>query len=182
MITKYRKIAQICVTLAILSLPLSAKEDRFYMLPYEQDAALLALKNALKSAKSEIKISIYSFTYNDIAKILRDVAKKGVKVYVIYDKESNANNKHSTIGYLAKYNNISVCLLSGLRATNGKYYGIMHQKMAIIDGQTLIIGSANWSKNAFDNNFETLLVSHNANFIQKALNAYEKMSHICSGF
>lgn len=157
-------------------------KEVLYMLPYEQKEALNALKSALKGAKSEINISIYSFTHNDIAKILRDSAKRGVKVQIIFDKESNANNKGSTIGFLAKYNNIAVCLLSGLPSQNKRYYGIMHQKLAIIDRELLLLGSANWSKNAFENNFETLLISDNSALVSKALKAFERMRHACAGF
>ena len=159
MYQKLRKLLFLCFFMGIFSLYAFAK-DSFYMLPYEQTIALNALKNTLKNAQSEIKISIYSFTYNDIAKILRDSAKRGVRVYIIYDKESNMNNNASTLGYLAKYNNISVCLLSGMRAKNKNYYGIMHQKMAI----------------------ETLLISHNEDFVAKALQGYDKMMSACVQF
>lgn len=113
---------------------------------------------------------------------MRDSAKRGVKIHIIYDKESNIKSSTSTIGYLAKYNNISVCLLSGIQSQNKRYYGIMHQKMAIVDGELLVIGSANWSKNAFENNFETLLFTSSPALIEKALNAYGKMMNACVGF
>lgn len=151
-------------------------------MPYEQSQALNALKDAFKNAKNEIKISIYSFTNNEIAKTLRDSAKRGVKIHIIYDKASNIKNNISTIGYLAKYNNISVCLLSGLPSSNKKFYGIMHQKMAIVDEELLVIGSANWSKNAFENNFETLFLTSNQDLVQKALKVYDKMMNACVGF
>ena len=169
-------------TFLFTSFAFSAPNDTLYILPYEQKQALNTLQGALRNAKREIKISIYSFTNNDIAKILRDVAKRGVSVEIIFDKESNMENKSSVIGYLAKYNNISVCLLSGVKARNGKYYGIMHQKMAIIDDEILVLGSANWSRNAFENNFETLLFSFEPNLVQKANNAFEKMKQNCLGF
>ena len=69
-----------------------------------------------------------------------------------------------------------------MRAKNKNYYGIMHQKMAIVDKKTLILGSANWSKNAFENNFETLLISHNEDFVAKALQGYDKMMSACVQF
>lgn len=34
----------------------------------------------------------------------------------------------------------------------------MHHKFAVIDGQTVITGSYNWSDNADDNNFENIVV------------------------
>ena len=182
---KFKKIARFWIFMGVFHTIFafsSIHAEALYFMPYEQKPALDAPKNAFANAKDEIKISIYSFTNNEIAKVLRDSARRGVKIHIIYDKESNVKNSASTIGYLAKYNNISVCLLSGLRAKNGKYYGIMHQKMAIVDSQTLILGSANWSKNAFENNFETLLFTQDQSMVQKALSAYAQMMSTCAGF
>lgn len=178
---KIKKICEICLIVSVFNTPIFANEILYFM-PYEKKEAFNALKNAILKAQSEIKVSVYSFTNNELAKAIRDSAKRGVKVSIIYDKESNIKNTSSTIGYLAKYNNVSVCLLSGALSANQKFYGLMHQKMAIIDQDLLILGSANWSKNAFENNYETLLFTHQRNFVQKALAAYERMKKTCVGF
>ncbi|MGI0439166.1 phospholipase D-like domain-containing protein [Helicobacter himalayensis] len=154
--------------------------ERLFFMPFEQKQALNALLSSFKNAKQSIQVSIYSFTNKEIAKALRDAAARGVKVAIIYDKDSNAKNKTSTIGYLAKYKNISVCLLEGLNA--GKYKGIMHQKMAIVDSRLLVLGSANWSKNAFEYNYETLLFSDNAEFVAKASRTFAIMAQKCQVF
>lgn len=153
-----------------------------YFMPYEQKQALTHLISLLKGAKENINISIYSFTNKEIAKALKDVARKGVSINIIYDKESNQNNPKSTIGYLSKYKNIQTCLLSGKSARNNKYKGLMHQKMAIIDRNVLILGSANWSKNAFENNYETLIMTSNPQSIEKALKTYSQMFSSCTPY
>lgn len=153
-----------------------------YFMPYEQKQALAHLISLLKGAKENINISIYSFTNKEIAKALRDVARRGVSINIIYDKESNQNNPKSTIGYLSKYKNIQTCLLSGKSARNNKYKGLMHQKMAIIDRNILILGSANWSKNAFENNYETLIMTSSPQSIQKALQTYSQMFAQCTPY
>lgn len=157
-------------------------KDEIYFMPYEQKQALKTLIDSIKSAQNYIDISIYSFTNREIAKSLKDVARKGVKIKIIYDKESNIDNPRSSIGYLSKYNNIKVCLLQGKRAKNDKYNGIMHQKMAIIDNKTLIIGSANWSKNAFENNYEILFKSNNKLMIEKSMQYFNKMFSSCKPY
>ncbi|RVZ82948.1 phospholipase D-like domain-containing protein, partial [Helicobacter pylori] len=113
---------------------------------------------------------------------IKSVASRGIKVQIIYDYESNHNNKQSTIGYLDKYPNTKVCLLKGLKAKNGNYYGIMHQKVAIIDDKIVFLGSANWSKNAFENNYEVLLKTDDTEIILKAKSYYQKMLGSCVGF
>ena len=61
-----------------------------------------------------------------------------MQVRIIYDKKSNQKNNHSTIGYLAKLKNIQTCFLEGKRSQNGKYNGLMHSKMAIIDDKIML--------------------------------------------
>lgn len=154
--------------------------EKLFFMPFEQKQALNALLSSFKNAKRSIQVSIYSFTNKEIAKALKNAAARGVRVAIIYDKDSNAKNKTSTIGYLAKYKNISVCLLEGLDA--GKYRGIMHQKMAIVDSELLVLGSANWSKNAFEYNYETLFFSDNKEFVTKAQHAFVTMAQKCQTF
>lgn len=151
-----------------------------YFLPNENKEALNALISALSNAQNEIKISIYTFTHRQIANALRDSAKKGIKVQIIYDKSQNLQSKNSTIGYLAKYQNISVCTLEGLKS--GEITGIMHQKMAIIDNKTLIIGSANYSKQAFERSYEVLYFTQQNEVLKKAVQNFEIMYKNCTPF
>lgn len=160
--------------------PSNSHTEILYMMPYENTQALQSLITHIKNAKTHIYISIYSFTNREIAKALRDAAQKGVAITIIYDKSSNLKNDTSTIGYLAKYKNIEVCTLEGKAAPN--YTGIMHQKMAIIDDETLILGSANWSKSAFAYNYETLLITQNPSHIRKASQYFARMLKECQAF
>ena len=154
--------------------------SELFMMPKEQKAALSSLLSSLKAAKSSIDIAIYSFTNREIAKALRDVAAKGVKVRVIYDESSNEpSNASSTIGYLAKLQNVEVCTLKGNKAANGKYFGIMHMKVAIVDDSVLFIGSANWSKNAFENNYETLLRTTESALVDKSKATFAEIREKC---
>lgn len=168
--------------LIILLGSLLGGNEKLYFMPYEQKNALDTLIKTIQSSEQSIDISIFSFTNREIAKALKNASKRGVKIRIIYDYENNINNPYSTIGYLSKYNNISTCLLKGKRAKNDKYSGIMHQKMAIIDTKAIIIGSANWSKNAFENNYELLLKSNDKKIIDKAKTYFLKMLHQCKPY
>jgi phosphatidylserine/phosphatidylglycerophosphate/cardiolipin synthase-like enzyme len=129
-------------------------------MPEQGKVALMAMKKEFQYAKRSIRVSIYSFTNKSLAKSLKNAAKRGVKVEIIFDKkESKSKRGKSVIGYLAKYKNITVYRLSGLRPKRKKYSGIMHIKMALIDDKTLIFGSANWTYRAFSNNYETLFIT-----------------------
>lgn len=171
----------------LLVLCLVRGEDRIYFMPYEKKEALEALKNNLTNARESIQIAVFSFTNKEIAKVLRDQAKKGVKISIVYDKESNINNSYSTIGYLGSLRNIEVCVLQGLKnnsnAKNKKeYYGIMHQKLAIIDGKIVMLGSANWSKSAFESNYENLFITSQNNIVQKTQYYFAQMLKECKPY
>ncbi|WP_051420600.1 phospholipase D-like domain-containing protein [Helicobacter pametensis] len=153
-----------------------------YFMPQENKQALNHLISLIHGAKENINISIYSFTNREIAKALRKSASRGVSVNIIYDKSSNYKNPSSTIGFLSKYKNIHTCLLEGQPSPNKKYNGLMHQKMAIIDRTVLIIGSANWSKSAFAQNYETLFMTSNPQSIRKALKNFSQMFSSCTPY
>lgn len=156
--------------------------DALYFMPQEQNTALNALLSTIQNTQTSLDVAIYSFTNREISKAIRDIAKKGVKVRIIYDKKSNQDPNKSTIGYLAKLKNIETCLLEGERSRNGKYNGLMHTKMAISDNSHLVLGSANWSKSAFETNYETLLITQNQDSITKAKQHFERMFQKCEKY
>ncbi len=169
--------------LAILSLSVSLTlADALYFMPQEQDKAFDVLISTIKNTQKTLDVAIYSFTNREISKAIRDIAKKGIKVRIIYDKKSNQNPNKSTIGYLAKLNNIETCLLEGKLSNNRKFHGLMHMKMAISDENSLILGSANWSKSAFETNYETFLITQNKDSINKAKRAFEGMFQECKKY
>ena len=168
--------------LLILILQCFAFADSMYFMPYQAKDAVNALIKEIRQAKKEVKIAIYSFTNREISKAIRDVAKKGVNFKIIYDYKSNIDDDKSTIGYLAKLKNVNVCTLKGRQSNNGKYYGIMHNKLAIIDNKTIIFGSANWSKSAFDINYEMLLISQNKEYIVDSAKYFDQMFKECQAY
>lgn len=126
MLNKFKKIVGVGVLVGCLGV-LQAKNSLF-VLPYEQKDALNSLISGISSARESVKIAIYSFTHRDIARAIKSVASRGLRCKSFMIMGSNHNNNQSTIGYLDKYPNTKVCLLKGLKAKNGNYHGIMHQK------------------------------------------------------
>ena len=155
--------------------------ERFYMMPYEQKEAIADLIASIGSAHSNIDIAIYSFTNKEIAKALREASIRGVRVNIIYDS-SQKKSETSTISYLEKFENIKTCLLEGRPSKNKKYNGLMHQKLIIVDDSLIGLGSANWSKNAFENNYETLYFTDSMEVIQKAKGYYKDMLSKCKPY
>lgn len=154
--------------------------DSIYFMPYDAKSAVNALIKEIKNAKSEVKIAIYSFTNREIAKAIRDSAKRGVKFKIVFDYRQNIDDKFTQIGYLAKLKNIYACTLQG--KNNGKYSGIMHNKLAVIDDKKVIFGSANWSKSAFEINYEMMIISQNRDFITQSSKYINRLLKECAKF
>jgi phosphatidylserine/phosphatidylglycerophosphate/cardiolipin synthase-like enzyme len=102
----------------------------------------------LGEAKTSMLVQAYSFTSAPIAKALLDARKRGVQVQVILDK-SQRTEKYSSADFLAN---------QGVPTMIDAAHAISHYKVIIIDGETLITGSFNFTKAAQAKNAENLLI------------------------
>ncbi len=143
-----RKILVILISFYLLG-------GEIFFMPFEKRDALNKFLKSIDNAKAKIDIAIYSFTNKTIAKRLKNAAKRGVKIRIIFDEETNLKNPHSQIGYLSKYKNIETFILKG-KPFKFNGFGKMHIKLAIIDNKKIILGSANYSFSAFSKNYETI--------------------------
>lgn len=109
-----------------------------------------AIIRELKKAKNSVLVQAYSFTSVPIAEALVNAHKRGVKVEVILDKSRKAEKK-SSAPFLSD---------RGVQVKIDATRGIAHNKVMIIDGEIVITGSFNFTKNAEENNAENLLVIH----------------------
>jgi len=107
-----------------------------------------AIVNELKNAKSEILIQAYSFTSAQIAKAIVDAGKRGVRIEVVLDK-SQKKEKYSSADFVAH---------AGFPVYIDSSHKIAHNKIMIIDKDTVITGSFNFSKAAEESNAENLLI------------------------
>jgi len=110
-----------------------------------------AIIHQLDTAKSEILVQAYSFTSAPIAKALLNAHKRGVKVEVILDK-SQRKEKYTSATFLAN---------AGIPTYIDDRHAIAHNKIMIIDRETVITGSFNFTKAAEEKNAENLLIIKN---------------------
>ena len=104
--------------------------------------------HAITQAKKSIKVQAYSFTNADIAKALLDASKRGVDVKVVLDK-SQETEKYTSATFLAN---------SGVPVRIDDDFAIAHNKIMILDEETVITGSFNFTKAAEERNAENVLV------------------------
>ena len=126
--------------------PLKAASWQVYFSPH--GGCTEAVVEQLTKAKSNVLVQAYSFTSEPIAKALVDAHKRGVHVEVILDK-SQRTEKYSEADFIAH---------AGIRTLIDAKHAIAHNKIMVIDGDTVITGSFNFTKAAEERNAENLLV------------------------
>ncbi len=107
-----------------------------------------AIVKEIDSAKNQILVQAYSFTSRPIAKALLEAHKRGVKVEAIVDKSQRTKN-YTSATFLAN---------SRVPTFIDDAHDIAHNKVMIIDGQTVITGSFNFTRAAEEKNAENLLI------------------------
>lgn len=119
----------------------------------------------LSSAKNSVKLMAFSFTDQEIANRLGDLAKKGVSVKCLFDY-GQANSKYSQDSYLRG------CGVKIKLSPNRS--GKMHHKVIVIDEETVITGSYNYSKNAEHSNDENILILKNREIAAHYLKEFKR--------
>ncbi|KAB2835906.1 MAG: phospholipase D family protein [Caedimonadaceae bacterium] len=111
-----------------------------------QNCTTLIVK-AILDAKTEVFVQAYSFTSAPIADALVKAHNKGVRVSILVDK-SQIKEKRSRIRALKN---------AGIDVWVDAVPGIAHNKVMIIDQQTVLTGSFNWTNAAEHRNAENVL-------------------------
>jgi phosphatidylserine/phosphatidylglycerophosphate/cardiolipin synthase-like enzyme len=99
-----------------------------------------------------------------IAKAIIDAKKRGVKVEAILDR-SNRTDKYSAATFLKN---------QGCDVLIDAKHAIAHNKIMIIDGETVITGSSNFTKAAEENNAENLLVIHDKKLAERYIKNWQE--------
>jgi len=107
----------------------------------------------IASARQSILVQAYSFTSVPILAALKAAHARGVDVGVIVDKtsarQSKSGSRYSAATYLSN---------AGIAVWVDTKVAIAHNKVMVIDGETVITGSFNFTAAAQKSNAENLLV------------------------
>jgi len=123
-----------------------------------------AIIRELNKAKNSVLVQAYSFTSVPIAEALVNAHKRGVKVEVILDKSHKAEKKSSAPSLST----------GGVQVKIDATRGIAHNKVMIIDGEIVITGSFNFTKNAEEKNAENLLIIHDKKLAEKYVKNWQQ--------
>jgi phosphatidylserine/phosphatidylglycerophosphate/cardiolipin synthase-like enzyme len=125
-----------------------------YFAPEDKVAEKIVAR--LGQAQKTIDFMAFSFTDDGIGKAVMDRAKAGVKVRGVFEN-TGSETKFSEYGAM-KDAKLDVW-------QDGNPY-LMHHKVFIVDGKTVIFGSFNFSQNAEEENDENLLIVDDAGLAQ----------------
>ncbi len=107
-----------------------------------------AIVRELSRAKTSIRVQAYTFTSRAIAKALVEAKRRGVDVCVILDK-SQRGERYTSADFIAH---------GGIPVLIDANHAIAHDKVMVIDGETVITGSFNFTNAAESRNAENLLI------------------------
>jgi cardiolipin synthase A/B len=119
-----------------------------WVLP-DDSAASKRLIELIRSAKKSIKVAMFTWTRVDFTKELIAAAKRGVHVEAVIDGKSGKRTSAKIVSLLER---------GGIPVRLSNSQGLLHHKFAYIDEKTLVNGSANWTKQAFESNDDYFLV------------------------
>jgi phosphatidylserine/phosphatidylglycerophosphate/cardiolipin synthase-like enzyme len=143
---------------------LSGRSVENYFSPEDTiDTRLVAL---VGSAKKSVHILAYSFTLDRLADALIKAGKNGVEIRGVFDADSTADNQGADFAQLKK---------SGLDVRLDGLEGLMHQKVLIIDGETVMFGSYNFTASAENRNDENVLILKDPALAESFEQAFERI-------
>lgn len=133
-----------------------------------EDEIAPILGEQIEQAQEEILFLAFSFTHEDIGEPMLERAEEGVIVRGVFE-----NTGSETI-----YSYYPVMLDAGLNNVIVRQDGnrrIMHHKVIIIDRETVVFGSYNFSGNANDINDENIIIVHDPEFAGFFVEEFEQV-------
>jgi phosphatidylserine/phosphatidylglycerophosphate/cardiolipin synthase-like enzyme len=111
-------------------------------------ATLLA---AIGAARHQIRMQIYTITARRVVAALAAARRRGVDVQVIVDRSALRGDRNDAAA-------VAALARAGIAVRVDTVRGLMHDKITLIDGMTVLTGSYNYTWSAEHRNAENLVV------------------------
>ena len=105
----------------------------------------------IDAAEHRIVAAVFSFRLSGLAEAMVRAKQRGVDVYLITDRKQSTT---TTVDEILKDAGIPV--IEALNDTNE--FTAMHDKFMVVDGETTVVGSYNWTYTATKSNYEDIAV------------------------
>lgn len=130
------------------------------------------IEKELKTAQSSIYIAVAWFTNRNLFDVLLEKAQDGIHVQLMLSNDHINTNSHVDHTRLRIKNSAAYLIGDGDR-------DLMHNKFCVIDGDTVINGSYNWSYKA-ERNHESIVITKGDNFLAEQF--IEQFKKICGNY
>lgn len=129
------------------------------------DDCFLAIKSLIDHARKSVDICVFTITDDRLADAILDAHQRGIIMRIITD-----NAKAEDLGSdIDRFERVGI----PLRVDRSAYH--MHHKFAIIDGQTLLDGSYNWTRGAARDNEENVIVINEPRLVGSFRKKFEQL-------
>ena len=124
-----------------------------------------AIGRLLAGASRTADICVFTITDDRLADAILDAHRRGVAVRIIAD-DAKAEDLGSDVGRFER---------SGIPTRVDRSPFHMHHKFAILDGETLLTGSYNWTRGAARDNEENLIVTTDPRFLDPFQGTFDRL-------
>jgi len=101
----------------------------------------------------------------ELAEAIIRAKKRNVIIRMILDESMSQNDTSQIMNFYKE----------GIKLKSKQLDVLMHHKFVVIDNNTLITGSINWTKSAFFGNFENVLVTNESALVKPFINEFERI-------
>lgn len=145
--------------------PACCPVEAYFVSPRIDHVIKRLLLELIRGAKESIQIAIYSFTDDDLGEAVVEAHRRGVRVRVIVD--TSRPKVHG-----GEYRRL---IEAGIPVLVERLSGLMHHKFMVVDRETVVTGSYNWSAAADEENFENAIVVRDPEVVEKFLREFERL-------
>lgn len=135
-----------------------------------ENDVITALLSEINSATSEIRFMTFSFTRDDLGDALLAQAEAGINIQGLFE----------TTGSETSFSEMPRLFCNGLDVRQDGNNGILHHKVFVVDGETVITGSFNYSNNAVQSNDENVLIIREPRIARLYLEEFDRLQSIAT--
>jgi phosphatidylserine/phosphatidylglycerophosphate/cardiolipin synthase-like enzyme len=117
-----------------------------------EDEVVPAILSTVNAAQHTLHFMAFSFTLDDVGQAIQARAGAGVQVQGIFE----------TTGSETQFSELKPLLCAGLNVRQDGNRFVLHHKVFIVDGTTVIAGSFNFTTSARDDNDENMFIIRDA--------------------
>ena len=137
------------------------------------DIVAARLGQLISEAKESISFLAYSFASADLGKNIRDRAKDGVAINGVLEFDLVDPNQPDPNPNLVE--ELNFFRQAGLNVLLDRNPELLNHKIMVIDGQTVVVGSYDFTNRAENDNDENVLIIHSEEVAQKFLEEFQRV-------